>query len=193
MTKRAKGKFKRRKQDFYATPESAVLPLLPHLPVGTKFNEPCAGNGALTLTLQSHGFECGWQSDIEPQAHGIQRCDALSVAACCEDMFITNPPWTREILHSLIVHLSDIAPTWLMFDADWMHTKQAIPYLTRCVKIVSVGRVSWMGNGVSGFDNCAWYLFAASWHQEIKQRITGSDRGVRFYGRMDNEPQKRGP
>jgi hypothetical protein len=26
-------------------------------------------------------------------------------------------------------------------------------------KIVSVGRVSWMENGVSGLDNCAWYLF----------------------------------
>lgn len=31
-----------------------------------------------------------------------------------------------------------------------------------CEKIVSVGRVSWEGNGIKGKDNCAWYLFDAT-------------------------------
>ena len=74
-------------------------------------------------------------------------------------LIITNPPWTRQILHPMIDHFRSMRPTWLLFDADWMHTKQAIPFLTYCHKIVSVGRVSWMQNGTSGFDNCAWYLF----------------------------------
>lgn len=159
MTKRAKGKFKRSKNDFYATPESAALPLLPHLGSFVKFDEPCAGNGALGAHLSKYGHKGMSFSDILPQETWIRRVDAFEINECAGSMFITNPPWTREILHPLITHLSDIAPTWLLFDADWMHTKQAIPHLERCEKIVSVGRVSWMGNGVSGFDNCAWYLF----------------------------------
>lgn len=80
------------------------------------------------------------------------------------DYIITNPPWSRNrdgtgILHDMIEHFRVNAPTWLLFDADWMHTGQAAPFLRYCQQIVSVGRVSWMENGVSGVDNCAWYLF----------------------------------
>jgi len=48
-------------------------------------------------------------------------------------------------------------PTWLLFDADWMFTGQARPFLKYCDMIVSVGRISWMENGTKGMDNCAWY------------------------------------
>ncbi len=171
MTKRASGKFKRNPRDFYATPYEAVLPLLPHLPLGTSYDEPCAGDGDLIGHLIKHGHGCSWASDI----NGIHRIfDAFSLTKCYGKMFITNPPWSRDVLHPLITHLSDIAPTWLLFDADWMHTKQAIPFMLRLAKIVSVGRVSWMGNGVSGFDNCCWYLF----HEEVRDLY-----GTQFYGR----------
>ena len=73
-------------------------------------------------------------------------------------MFITNPPWDRKILHPLIKHLSNMAPTWLLFDADWMHTRQSRKYIKHCSMIVSVGRIKWFGN-MTGKDNCAWYLF----------------------------------
>ena len=174
MTKRADGKFKRRKNDFYATPEAAVLPLLPHLDPHTRFDEPCCGEHDLVRHLEKHGHHCASFSDINAPAYPV---DAFHWKNCHGDCFITNPPWTREILHPLITHLSDIAPTWLLFDADWMHTKQAIPHLERCQKIVSVGRVSWMGNGVSGFDNCAWYLFGEWWPKDPNQPPTV------FYGR----------
>ena len=58
----------------------------------------------------------------------------------------------------MIEHLSKQKPTWLLFDADWMHTKQSIPYLRYLHKLVSVGRIKWFGN-MTGKDNCAWYLF----------------------------------
>ena len=105
-----------------------------------------------------------YASDIAPNGDMAARTlDAFEIedAAPGVDWFITNPPWSRPVLHRLILHLSEMRPTWLLFDADWMHTKQASEYLEYCRKIVSVGRVSWMGNGVSGFDNCAWYLFDA--------------------------------
>lgn len=153
--------FKRRAQDAYDTPESAVLPLLPHLEFGAMFSEPCAGAGRLMRALESHGLSCVWASDIEPRHPDVCHEDAMEVVPIVDsaDLIITNPPWSRPILHSMIERFSWVRPTWLLFDADWMHTKQAIPYLTWCRKIVSVGRVSWMENGTSGKDNCAWYLF----------------------------------
>jgi hypothetical protein len=149
--------YPRHARDFYKTPIEAVAPLLPHLSART-FAEPCCGDGALVRHLQSHGLQCSLASDIKPRGYGQQQ-DALSIAFVPQQ-FMTNPPWSREILHGLIEHLSDLAPTWLLFDADWMHTKQAVPHLKRCSKIVSVGRVKWIaGTAMTGKDNVAWYLF----------------------------------
>jgi hypothetical protein len=54
-------------------------------------------------------------------------------------------------------------PTWLLFDADWMHTKQAATHLQYCQRIVSVGRLKWIPDTPhKGKDSCAWYLFQAT-------------------------------
>jgi hypothetical protein len=86
---------------------------------------------------------------------------------------ITNPPWDRKVLHPMINHFAPLKPTWLLFDADWMHTKQSQPYMPFLHKIVSVGRIKWFGN-MTGKDNCAWYLFDAQ---------TPPVFGTTFYGR----------
>lgn len=151
--------FKRRANDAYFTPMKAVLPLLPHLPSGPfEFIEPCAGDGRLVRHLEANSpGRCVGAYDINPLANGIVQRNAMTLSS--GPMFITNPPWTRQLLHPLIEHLSAIAPTWFLFDADWAQTKQAAPYLRLCRKIVAVGRVSWMENGTSGKDNSSWYLF----------------------------------
>jgi hypothetical protein len=160
LSKRASGKFKRRAQDAYDTPPEAVEPLIPHLPARARYWEPCAGNGALINALAAHDMIDVARTDICPRDYWIQSGDAMKCPApLAASYIITNPPWTRGILHPMIEHFTRMRPTWLLFDADWMHTKQAVPFLKMCAKIVSVGRVSWMGNGVGGFDNCAWYLF----------------------------------
>lgn len=157
--------FERRKNDLYETWDPrAVKPLLPFLKPGTRFVEPCAGGGALSNQLMSAGMLCVDQVDIEPLHPVIHRGNALELHWSAHrlnfDCFISNPPWTREILHALIVHLSDQAPTWLLFDADWAHTKQAIAYLPRLRRIVSVGRLKWIpGSPHDAKDNCAWFLF----------------------------------
>jgi hypothetical protein len=168
--------FERRPQDAYDTPYEAVKPLLPHLGEGAKFIEPCAGRGDLIAHLTKHGHHCVDSWDIEPRMAGLPQHDALTWRsrrtriACC---FITNPPWTREILHPLIVHLSDQRPTWLLFDADWAYTKQSAPYMPRCRAIVPVGRVKWIaGSKHTGKDNAAWYLFDAT-----------QDSGTQFFSR----------
>ena len=151
--------FERNPRDFYPTPKEAVIPLLPHLPEKGLFAEPCAGDGRLIEHIEElTGLSGYWMTDIEPHADFIGNGDALTDKIVGCDICITNPPWDRKILHPLIENLSNQLPTWLLFDADWMHTKQSVPYIKMCSKIVSVGRIKWFGN-MTGKDNCAWYLF----------------------------------
>jgi hypothetical protein len=152
--------FERIPRDFYRTPYEAVVPLLPHLPAGSRFCEPCAGDGRLIDHLTSVGHTCAAAWDIEPRRYDIAEKDALEWVIGNIDFFITNPPWERGILHPLIDHLSADHPTWLLFDADWMHTKQSAPFIPYLHKIVSVGRVKWIPDSkMTGKDNCCWYLF----------------------------------
>lgn len=149
--------FVRRAHDDYATPEAAVLPLLPHL-IGVKsFAEPCEGAGDLVRHLERAGLVCSLRSDI---ADGV---DALTITDVCgADAIITNVPWRREILHRMILHFQRLAPTWLLFDADWCHTKQSAPFLDQCSHIVSVGRLKWIPDSpYTGKDNACWYRFHA--------------------------------
>ena len=155
--------FERRPQDAYDTPAEAVLPLAPHLPETFTDWEPCAGSGELTGHLWDifggDAFLVA-ASDIAPRHPEIDHADALTAPDPGAGFIITNPPWTRSILHPMIERFSDMCPTWLLFDADWMHTLQAAPYLPRLRKIVSVGRVKWIPDSPhTGKDNCAWYLF----------------------------------
>jgi len=166
--------FERRDRDYYPTPYEAVLPLVPHLEKGATFIEPCCGDGRLVSHLIDHGLRCECMADIEPingAWKGDATCDTWHVTC---DYFITNPPWRRDVLHPIILNLSEQKPTWLLFDADWMHTKQAGLLLDRCRQIVSIGRVKWIeGSKMTGKDNCCWYLFDKP-HAD----------GIRFFGKM---------
>lgn len=175
MSKRSH-KFQRSARDFYRTPLSAAAPLLPHLPSPflVTLIEPCAGDGALIGHLQRYGYSFSIKSDIEPQADDINKMDVMSegyIAGWSElggtshpdvtPLIVTNPPWDRNFLHPFIDEiLKGHVMAWLLFDADWMHTKQARVYQNHISRIVSVGRVKWIEDSKSvGFDNVCWYLF----------------------------------
>jgi len=153
--------FERKPRDYYRTPIDAVKPLFPFIQDVQNFCEPCAGDGALIRSLTQIGLQCVSAYDIEPQSYDIRTLDAFAITEKHlknADVIITNPPWDRKILHPLIDHLSALRPTWLLFDADWAHTRQSTQFLPKLRKIVSVGRVKWFDN-TSGKDNAAWYLF----------------------------------
>lgn len=149
--------FPRRAHDAYDTPFEPVLPLIPMLSGIDRYAEPCVGNGYLVQHLSHFGLRCEFSSDIKTGQ------DALSMRSYGQiDAIITNPPWTRELLHPMIRHFQRIAPTWLLFDADWAFNAAAAPYLKHCSHIVSVGRVKWMEDSADqGKDNAAWYRFHA--------------------------------
>ena len=153
-----RSEFKCRNNDAYMTTDPrAVSPLINVLGgiMSFKFGdvtyyEPCVGDGSLIKLLP---YKCVGQSDLELDA----RITKYETEADC---FITNPPWTRNLLHPIIENLRSQLPTWLLFDADWMHTQQAIPYMKYCKVIVSVGRLKWIPDSeFDAKDNCAWYLF----------------------------------
>lgn len=131
-----------------------------------RYAEPCYGEGDLIKHITDL-----WDTDEEYQPYA--RCnyhgdiadgrDALKltekdVRHC--DYIITNPPWTRSILHPLIDHFRRLRPTFLLFDAPWAFTKQAIPYLKYCSDIIVVGRLKWIpGSKYTSKDDCCWYKF----------------------------------
>lgn len=162
MAKRSEG-FERIPSDLYRTwDERAVRALLPHLSPGTTFVEPCAGHGDLIDQLVLAGHRCLRAYDIDPKRGDIERADALNLTwATKRGFWITNPPWTRPIMHKIIVHLARQAPLWALFDADWMHTDQANQILEIYGrKVVSIGRLRWIpGTPDDAKDNCCWYLF----------------------------------
>ena len=151
--------FTRRKQDAYMTTDiRAVQALLPYLNNIDTFAEPCAGELHLVTQLTAAGLHCDMINDISwtPGMDALQIKDFGKV-----DAIITNPPWSRQLLHPMIMHFIKFAPTWLLFDSDWAYTMQARHYLPYCTDIVPTPRLKWMqGSKHTAKDNTSWYRFA---------------------------------
>ena len=95
-------------------------------------------NGALVRHLESFGLRCVYAGDI---ATGQ---DALALDTYGDaDAIITNPPYTRPLMHALISHFARILPTWLLLETDWASTKQAAPFMpcapTSCQWVACAG------------------------------------------------------
>ena len=97
--------FPRIPQDVYPTPAEAVTPLRPHLAPITRFIEPCCGDGHLVGHLERDGHVCVGAYDLPDDARSKRYAEAKPGI-----VFITNPPWRRDVLHPIIVNLSDQAP-----------------------------------------------------------------------------------
>jgi hypothetical protein len=152
--------FKRRPQDQYNTIDPrAVAALKPYLVGVRTFAEPCMGKGHLIKELERVGLKCSYMHDL---AFGHDALTLVSTDLNGTDNIITNPPWTRALLHAMIMRFQRLKPTWLLFDSDWANNRHAAPYLETCSDIVAVGRLKWIeGSLHSGKDNTSWYRF---WH-----------------------------
>lgn len=165
LGKRDNNKFDRKPRDFYATIDpAAVTALVDHLPLPCQYVEPCAGAGDLVRELaRHHAVVCVGACDLEPGASFIARFDCTKLSE--ESMlggihcFITNPPFTWDLLQPILEHLPTLKPTWLLLPADYMHNVRMGPYMKKCERLVSVGRLYWEPNKKKGVDNYAWYKF----------------------------------
>lgn len=170
MSKRSD--FERKPRDFYPTPYEAVIPLLKHLEPGTRFIEPCAGDGALVTHLEVNGHKCLYACDIDPAspfmgAFPIYVGDAAALSSFQMGIgwpvCITNPPWKWDMLTPILNNLAHQSPTWLLLWGDLPYTKRFGPYLKWCSDIVAVGRVKWIpGSKHTSTESVAWFRFDAS-------------------------------
>jgi hypothetical protein len=107
--------------------------------------------------LESFGLTCAYAGDIATGQDAL-RLDTYGDA----DAIITNPPYTRPLMHALIWHFARILPTWLLLEMDWASTKRAAPFMPSCSEIVAVGRLKWIAGTKHGsYENFAWYHFDA--------------------------------
>lgn len=167
-----RSEFDRIERDYYKTfdPKAghAIQKYLPQN--GYTYAEPFCGSGDLIKQLSGN---CLYAADIEPDYENkvvdnefikksYTETTSEDLNGC--DLVITNPPWDRKILHSTIELFSQHKPTWLLFDSNWMFTKQSIPYIEKyCLKIVTVGRMIWIPDTkTTGKDDVCWYLFDAN-------------------------------
>jgi len=154
--------FERIEKDYYRTFDPrAVAALAPHLAPNTKFAEPCAGDGILIDQLEALGHVCTAAYDLEPKRSDIARSDVLRLDRGHmneADVAITNPPWSRPLLHALIGHFQPMMTSWFLWDANWVWTKQSRPYIDGIDRVVAIGRLKWMeGTKMDGKDDCCWY------------------------------------
>ena len=125
--------------------------------------------------LELFGLRCTYAGDIADRQDALAR-DTYGNA----DAIITNPPYTRELMHALIEHLQRIAPTWLLLEADWVYTKQAAPFMPSCSDVVAIGRLRWIeGTTMSSYENFAWYRFDARHRAGPIFHATGRCQGRR--------------
>jgi hypothetical protein len=106
--------------------------------------------------LEKAGLVCTYAGDLSAGQ------DALAVADFGAPV-ITNPPWSRGALHALIAHFMASSPfAWLLFDADWSHTRQSRDLIRHCTDVVPIGRLRWIPDSkFTGKDNAAWHRFTA--------------------------------
>lgn len=168
MSKRAPG-LPQRPNGFWATPRAAVAPIVPWLPLAARYGEPCAGDGAIIAALTDlwPGGRCLWASDLDPKGPGIGQMPVSEITAEYAEhvgLWITNPPWPKtgqrgDPALSIIAHLITMAPVWALLPWDFAANTYFNRLAVACSDVVPIGRVSWMGNGLPGKDNAAWFRF----------------------------------
>ena len=64
------------------------------------------------------------------------KCDDYGAA----DAIITNPPWSRDLMHRLIAHFQNIGPTWLLLGCGLGTDQAGSTVPAPCSDIVAIGR-----------------------------------------------------
>lgn len=176
MSKRSD--FEKVPRDFYPTSDPKALPEAFIKEVrGKTYAEPCCGAGDL-VDLLVDVATCKWESDIEYRGAGVVM-DAHDVTKGMldrrgVDLIITNPPYTKGTLLPMIDHFISLKPTWLLLPADFMHNLYFGPYMKKCSKVISIGRLKWVkGSKYASTDNFCWYYWEEGGDKSVPTVFTG--------------------
>lgn len=158
--------YERSPRDLYETVDPrAVAALLPHVDRSLPFVEPCAGAGALIDGLVAAGLISLGGIDIHPLRDDIMTGDVLTLQKqeWHRYQIITNPPFTRALMHEIMLHCALQVPSWFLVEADWLMTQQAAKIIKdHGSDVVAIGRLKWFrkgdprDKGNDPMDNFVW-------------------------------------
>ena len=170
--------------DYWPTPAWCTELLLPHLPIGAVFLEPCAGNGAIARVLtRAAGCEQVWCSDPHEQpdrceagAHGVSLwwlrrpvdatypddLERLFEAALPTTMhrgcIVSNPPYSLafDVVRACV---ASGLPTWMLLRLAFLESQERAPWLRQHPPRVLVlsRRPSFSADGKSDSSAYAWF------------------------------------
>jgi len=166
-----KGKDKRIENDFYPTPENAIIPILKYLP-NTKIWEPACGDGAISKVLINNGFDVV-STDKNDYGYGITGIDFLNEEVKRASIMITNPPFS--LLNEFIfrAYLLGIDEFFLLAPLDKLNGIKRTYLLEQCGLFGIYGfrgRLKFNG-GKQPMMFHAWYHFKKDHCDEIEFRF----------------------
>jgi len=164
--------FDRKANDLYETEEWATEALLRHLDVvGMRVWEPAAGNhkiadvlarnGALVITSDIATYDRPHDATVDFLA------DRFAYKNPAHDAIITNPPYgrgNRDAVRFATLALERCSGhVALLLTAKFDFGKTRARLFRNCprfmTKIALVDRISWAGNGETGTEDHAWYVW----------------------------------
>ena len=175
MSKRSN--FDKVPKEFYPTTDPKAVPTkLAEFIRGKTYAEPCYGNGDLEDLLMDVAT-CEWRSDIRETVGSSKVMDALCLSkediARCQ-LIVTNPPFSKDVLLPLLDHFISLKPTWLLLPAGYMNNIYFGPYMKRCSRVVSIGRLKWIKDSKhTSTDDFCWYFWPKGSTEDMRTIFYG--------------------
>lgn len=158
----------REKDDFYPTPDTAIIPLLNQELFEGKVWEPACGDGAISKWLDNFGHDVV-STDLVDRGFGTAGVDFLMETQKLADNIVTNPPY--KLAQEFIQHAIDLGVTkhcWLLrlaflegvkrFNDLYVHNPPARVYVfsKRQTMIRGDHDEAWYGSGKMAFCWMVW-------------------------------------
>jgi hypothetical protein len=162
----------RERDDFYATPRSAVEQLLDVEKFDGNIWEPACGDGAISRVLQERGYHT-INSDLIDRGFGLPRQDFLTFRVSQAPNIVTNPPFklgTEFVRHAL--NLDPVKVAMLLkigflegpTKADLHDQLARIWVIRRRVTFLKNGQEFSRSNGKGGIHTYAWFVWEAGFN-----------------------------
>lgn len=160
----------RERDDFYATPRSAVEQLLRVESFHGPIWEPACGNGAISRVLQDHGYTV-ISTDLIARGYGVAGHDFLLEWQAAAPNVVTNPPFklgTAFARHALQLVPGKVAmllkigfiegPTRADIH-DGAHRLARVWVIRRRVTFLKNGKELVRSDGKGGIHTYAWFVW----------------------------------
>jgi hypothetical protein len=179
----------RPEHDFYETPVSATLALLPLIATWPKqIWNPACGAGAISKVLERAGYTVK-SSDLVDRGYGVVQ-DFFDVRSPCTPSIVTNPPFERARELILYAHAIGVERMALLLKADFFSSKKSLAvFETWRPRIIAplTWRLDFTGAGAP-HTNCQWVIWnGLNLHHptfQLLRKPSGETRDEQNLGRV---------